>query len=218
MRILQPIWSLGLTSLLLTGCAVIGISPQPIDYPLDTTSMSLFPSCLTLPPEHTDVIQAPTSKRLNVMKTGTACWLVVQPGVLPRKPEQALTFDTMRGFTPHIGNGTGLLIGGNEDYEIWVPSSHTPPFWYDLDRKIGTPCGDQGGGITRFMNFTKLHVGQHWFALYATTDNDPDLGQQVPGIVSFLDGELTFYVNDTPYEMFYNNNQGRLLVLIKRLT
>lgn len=138
-----------------------------------------------------------------------SCWFIIQPGV---RYDQA-------------GNGTGLLVGANEHYEVRI---HGDQFWYDLDRRVAAPGGDCGGGITKLLGFTKHHTEHKWFALLANLR--PSLGDPKTVVSSATvprqitkengmffpqtSGELYFYVNDAAW--FYDNNSGRILVEILR--
>ncbi|UJB30485.1 hypothetical protein [Chromobacterium sp. Beijing] len=140
-------------------------------------------------------------RALGKLKPGCACWFIVQAGV---------SFDT-------TGNGTGLLLEKEERYRVDV---FPKQFWYDKTRQVPAPQGDTGGGVTKYLGWTKHHSELCWFALMATGDRGgsgkPVYIGQLSSEISDLSGELRFYVNDT--KSFYGNNQGRILIKISRMT
>ncbi|MDD2664464.1 MAG: hypothetical protein PHD19_11995 [Dechloromonas sp.] len=176
----------------LCGCASVVVDPQAVDQFLPEQAAN-GASCREL--------NAPGSN-------GKSCRFIVQPGV--RYDQQ--------------GNRTGIHVKPDERYRITLPDKQ---FWYDLDRRVPAPDGDSGGGITKCMGFTKHHTELKWFALMATVKplgprsafpGDPHAKAISTGKDVFcpaVEGELSFYVNDAAW--FYDNNSGRILVVIERL-
>jgi hypothetical protein len=207
---------------IISGCTSTKIVDQPSDQPLDQIlalvgKEGIF-SCLEHKAEIDTTRFADSTARagLRELKVNQSCWLIIQPQVRPRRPNDPPTADELRYFKPHIGNGSGLYLSKDQTYKVCIP--HGSDFsWYDLDRKVTKPEGDKGGRLTRHLSFMKLHKEQDWFHLNATTDNrvsEHPVSALTP--LTGLEGELTFYVNDAPDEGKYDNNLGRILIVIHR--
>lgn len=206
---------------ILSGCTNTKITPQPSDQPLDKIVAHVgkkgISSCLAHKPSNTTWFTDSTARKgLRELNVDQSCWLIVQPQVRPRRPNAPSTFDELQYFKPHLGNGSGLYVRKNQVYEVTIPNPDDFS-WYDQNRQVTRPAGDKGESWTRYLDFTKLHKEQDWFHLNATTDNRvPEHPVSALTSITGLEGELTFYVNDAPYEETYDNNQGRILIVIHR--
>lgn len=185
-------------SMAITGCTSTQIDAQVIDQPLSSIFYGTDQPCrgiTAIKPEYQ-------------LQVGESCWFIVQPSV--------------RYFQPNIdhvqfGNGTGLKINASDVYEVTIPADQ---FWYDKARRSPAPQGDTGGSITKRLGFIKHHKDVCWFALMATVNHNDEqakiLLKDTNNIISGLNGELSFYVNDA--SSFYGNNSGRIVVRIKRIS
>lgn len=187
--------------LFVNGCTSTKIAPLIADQPI--TYADLKP-CLELRG------RSQASARLAEC---SQCSVIVQPS---------------ERYDKNDSNLTGLLALPDDIYEITVPSGQ---YWYDLDRKVEAPQGDEGGGLTStwLIKLTKHHVEQKWFTLMlqakrvqeskpfdvAYEKNKVVAIDKLNNIIDGMDGELSFYVNDASW--FYSNNKGRIVVNIKRM-
>lgn len=109
---------------------------------------------------------------------------------------------------------TGLDVAPGERYRIEVPGAQ---FWYDKERRVPAPQGDDGSWLTRHAGITKRHPESAWFALIAGTNDGFSQNVGRPGmLVVGGHGELILYPNDAAFA--YGNNHGRILVSIRRCT
>jgi len=179
--------ALAALALSLFGCASIKVSPQPIDSTMPAeVKIEKVPYCLALRSEN-------GVEGKSALPPGKECWFVVQ--------------------SEKIYNSTGLYLNSTDTYQITVPSGQ---FWYDKDRKVSAPNGDDGSWLTKHLSFMKRHPGEKWFALMATVNKQHDAAFKISSETntpSGLQGTLYLYANDNIH--FYGNNQGRIWVKIR---
>lgn len=107
---------------------------------------------------------------------------------------------------------TGLDVAPGQRYRIEVPAAQ---FWFDKERRVPVPQGDDGSWLTRHAGITKRHPESAWFALIAGTDDGffQDVSRTGTLVIGGH-GELLLYPNDAAFA--YGNNHGRILVSIRR--
>jgi len=107
---------------------------------------------------------------------------------------------------------TGLDVAPGQRYQIEVPAAQ---FWFDKERRVPAPQGDDGSWLTRHAGITKRHPESAWFALIAGTDDGfyQDVSRTGTLVIGGH-GELFLYPNDAAFA--YGNNHGRILVSIRR--
>ncbi len=194
---------------LLAGCASNQFAEHRIDQPLPFASVwetnPGMPPCLSLQGNVKKAPKAPQKYNhrferpfLHGLASGSSCWFVVQSGV---------HFEDTDG-------GTGLALEPHSCYTITVPEAASRT-WYDKDRRAPAPQGDTGRFITKLLGSMKKDDKHNWFALMATASdsNNPQHVRSGSRLIGMA-GELSFYVNDAT--LFYDNNFGNLLVVIKR--
>ena len=235
---LRPSAACGLMTmiLLLSGCTNTKISALPADHPLEAQFQWLantqvngekqpIPSCLDRSPDYahqfaetTQVSELFPRNQLRILAPNAKCWLVIQPQVQPRTAGDLPPNDDLQYFKPHPGNGTGLQVKPGHRYKVDLPHKEFGVSWYDDDRQIIDLNGDGGGSLTKHFNHMKNDTSQPWFMLNASVNNNRKKYQSAQEIFGFdASGELTFFVNDASADSYYDNNQGRVLVVIQRI-
>ncbi len=127
-----------------------------------------------------------------VLKPGERCFFIVQ--------------------AENKASRTGLDVAPGQRYRIEVPAAQ---FWFDKERRVPAPQGDDGSWLTRHAGITKRHPESAWFALIAGTDDGffQDVSRTGTLVIGGH-GELLLYPNDAAFA--YGNNHGRILVSIQR--
>lgn len=108
----------------------------------------------------------------------------------------------------------GLTVTRGEYYRISVPGIQ---LWFDKDRHVPAPQGDEGSPLIRHASAFKRHPVANWFALMATTSKSSGQAQDIgrnPVFEVTEDGPLLLYPNDASFT--YGNNHGRIMVVVQR--